>query len=338
MRLAITTLLMILTASSALAAGPKASTCLTVPDAKDCLAGVAKATLASEKSPESMADGFAALVSSLAKTGVRRDDIFLAATDDGAAPVFARWSLALARRTYALHFGIGDSSVESLQRIEVLADLLRGRSDGLERLMVAWAACEAREGETPAVLAKWEGMLDRLCRLDDSDTDALEKGFSGLSALAAPIMDAYNRDNDGLRRSIAVSLGVLAEYEKALDRKMPTAQREAILGALAIGHLFNAIALATSGHRSEAAKAIGISLWYIAKAPTIRKTTEFQMALTQASWVYAKAGMRAESLQAVRESLTRVDNGEIGSGGDMATALATAIETLWVLESAPGHQ
>ena len=103
MRSATTTLLLLLTVSSALAAGPKASSCLSVPDAKDCLAGVAKATLALEKSPESRADGFASLISSLAKAGVRRDDIFSAATDDGAAPVYSRWSLAVARRAYALH-------------------------------------------------------------------------------------------------------------------------------------------------------------------------------------------------------------------------------------------
>ena len=132
MRSATTALLMILAVSSALAAGPKASSCLSVPDAKDCLAGLAKATLASEKSPESRADGYASLVSSMAKAGVRRDDIFSAATDDGAAPNYSRWSLAVARRTYALHFGIGDSSVDSPQRIEALADLLRGRRDGME--------------------------------------------------------------------------------------------------------------------------------------------------------------------------------------------------------------
>lgn len=337
MRFATTALLMILAVSSALAAGPKALPCLSVPDAKDCLASVAKATLASEKSPESRAEGYSSLVSSLAKAGVRRDDIFSAATDDGTAPVYPRWSLAVARRTYALHFGIGDAFVNSPQRIEALADLLRVRGDGLERLMIAWAACEAREGEAPAVLAKWEGLLDRLCRLDDSDTDALEKEFPGLSALAAPVIDAYNRDNDALGRSIAVSLGVLTEYEKALDRNIPAAEREAILGVLAIGHLFNATALATSGHGGEAAKAIGKSLRYIAKVPTIRKTPEFQMALTQASWIYAKAGMRDESLRAVRESLARGDSGKIGSGGDRATALATVIETLWVLESTPGN-
>ena len=326
-----------LVAPSALAALPKASPCLSSPDAKDCLAGVAAAVLAFEKSPESRIDGYASLISSMAKAGVRRDDIFSAATDDGAAPIYSRWSLTVARRTYALRFGIDDAAVESPQRIEALADLLRGHRDGLERLKVTWAACEAREGESPAAVAKWEGTLDRLCRLDGSDADAIEKGLPGLSALAAPVVDAYNRDDAALQRSIAASLDVLAEYEKVLDRKMSVAEREAIRGMLAIGHLFNATALATSGHGAEAAKAIGISLGQIAKAPTIRNAPEFQMALTQASWIYAKAGMRDESMRAVRESLARGDSGKIGSGGDRATAIATAIETLRVLESVPGH-
>jgi hypothetical protein len=56
------------------------------------------------------------------------------------------------------------------------------------------------------------------------------------------------------------------------------------------------------------------------------------MALTQASWIYAKAGMRDEALAALRKSLARSDGREV-SGGDMATAIGTSIETLRAIES-----
>lgn len=325
-------LVMSLATSTALAAGPKAVPCLSAQDAKDCLAGVAIAALATEKSPESRLDGTASLLSSLAKAGVRRGDLLSAARDNEAAPIYSRWSLAVARRTYALRHGIDSAPLDSPQRIEALAELLRGRLDGMDRLMLAWTACEAREGETPDVIAKWDGTLDRMCRIDASDFDAMEKGLPGLSALGATVVNAYNRDELSLRRSIAASLGVLSEYEKALDRKMPATERETIQGVLAIGHLLNATALAISGQGSEAAKAIEISLGHLAKAPTLGRATEFQMALTQASWIYAKAGMREEAFSALRKSLARVDERGM-SGGDRATAIGISIETLRTLES-----
>ena len=325
-------LLLTLATSSALAAGPKAAPCLTVPDPKDCLAGVAIAALATEKSPESRVDGTASLISSMAKAGVRRDDLFSAAKDDEAAPIYSRWSLAVARRTYALRYGIDSAALESPQRIEALADLLRGRGDGLEKLILASAACEAREGEAPDAIAKWDGTLDRLCRIDASDSDAMGIGLPGSSALWVPVVDAYNRDDASLRRSIAASLGVLSEYEKALDRKMPATAREGLQGILAIGHLVNASALAISGDGAGAAKAIEISLGHFAKAPTLGKTSEFQMFLMQAPWIYAKAGMRAQALASLRKSLARVDGRGV-SGGDRATAIGISIETLRILES-----
>ena len=326
-------LVLTLATSTAFAAGPKAVPCLSAPDARDCLAGVAIAALATENSPESRVDGTASLLSSLAKAGVRRDDLFSAAKGDEAAPIYSRWSLAVARRTYALRHGIDSAALESPQRIEAMAELLRGRLDGVERLMLAVFACEAREGEAPDAIAKWEGTLDRLCRIDASDSDAIEKGLPGLSALGATVVDAYNRDEASLRRSLAASLGALSEYEKALDRKMPSTEREAIRGMLALGHLFNATALAISGHGAASAKAIEISLRHLAKAPTLGRSQEFQMALTLASWIYAKAGMRDEALAALRKSLARVDGRGV-SGGDRATAIGISIETLRTLESA----
>lgn len=321
-----------LVTSTALAAGPKAVPCLSAQDAKDCLAGVAIAALATEKSPELRLDGAASLLTSLAKAGVRRGDLLSVARDDEAAPIYSRWSLAVARRTYALRHGIDSEGLDSPQRIEALAELLRERRDGMERLMLALTACEAREGEAPDVIAKWDGSLDRMCGIDASDSEAMEKGLPGLSALGATVVDAYNRDDVSLRRSMAASLGVLSEYEKALDRKIPATEREAIQGVLAIGHLLNATALAISGHGAGAAKATEISLGHLAKAPTLGRATEFRMALTQVSWIYAKAGMREEAFAALRNALARVDRRGI-SGGDRAIAIATSIETLRILES-----
>lgn len=323
----------LLLATTAHAVGPKAVPCLSAADPKGCLANVAAASLAAEKSPESRADGYASLLTSLAKAGVRRDDIFSAAVDDGTAPVFSRWLLALARRTYALHFEIVDAAVESPQRIEVLADLLRARRDGWEKLMVVWAICEAREGEPPSALVGWNGILDRLCRLDDLDVVALESELPGLSAMFRPVVDAYNRDNEALGRSIAASLSVLAEYEWVLGQKMPAKDRDDIRLIIAIGHLCNATALTITGRGSGAKKALGISLGHMAKAPSHRKDPGYLMTQVLASWIYAKAGMRDEAIKSVRESLGRADGPHGGSVGDRVSAVATAIETLRVLES-----
>ena len=324
-------LVMALATSNAFAAGPKAAPCLFAADTKECLVDVAIAALAMEKSPESRVDGTASLLSSLAKAGVRRDDLFSAAKDDETAPIYSRWSLAVARRTYALRQGTDTSTLESPQRIRALAELLLGRRDGLERLGLVWTACEAREGETPDAIAKWEGTVDHLCRIDALDLDALEKDLPGFSALGATVVNAYNRDEAALSHSIATSLGVLSEYEMSLDRKMPTTEREFIHGMLATGFLVNATALAISGHGAESAKAIETSLGHLAKTQTLGKSSEFQSAFAHASWIYAKAGMRDEALAALRLHLTRID-GKGVSGGDRASAIGISIEALRALE------
>lgn len=325
-------LLLTLATSTAFASGPNAASCLSAPDAKECLASIAVAALAADKSPESRVDGMASLLFSLAKTGVRRDNLFSTANNEETAPIYSRWFLAVARRTYAMRYDIESATLDSPQRIEALAELLRRHRDGLDRLLIIVNACEAREGEPPDAVAKWAGTLDRLCRIAATDSDAMEKGLPGLSAFAATLVDSYNRDEPALRRSIAASLDVLSGYEKALNRKIPPTRREAVQFILAIGNLFNATALAISGHGEEAGKAIGISLENLAQAPTLGNAPELQIALTQASWIYAKAGMRKEALSALRKSLARIDRRSV-SGGDRATAIGVAIETLRILES-----
>jgi hypothetical protein len=333
MKSAMIALLLAISAGSTFAADRSASSCLAAAGAKECLAGVALAALAKDKSAESRVDGYASLLSSLAKAGVQRDDVFAAGTDDESAPIDSRWSLAVARRTYALRFDTGDAGVDDPARIEAMATLLRGRRDGLERLMVIWAGCEAREGGSLSALEKWDGVLDRLCRMDGSDAEALEKDFPGMSAMAAPVVDAYNRDDQALRRSLVASLDTLSRYESALSGKMSGKDREGIHGILGIGHLLNATALATAGYQQASAKAVDVCLGHLRKAPTIGKILEFHTVETLASWIYAKAGMRDEAMKAVRESLSKADRIRNGSGGGKATTIATAIETLRVLES-----
>lgn len=322
-----------LTASTVFAAGPSASSCLKAPDAKECLVSAAMAALSTEKSAESKVDGHASLLSSLARAGVRRDDAFATAIDDESAPIGSRWSLAVARRAYALRFGLAGEDIAEPVRIEAIATHLRGRSDGFDRLTVIWSACEAREDMPPTVLEKWDGILDRLCQMDGSDADALERGFPGLAAMSAPIVDAYNRNEPALRRSLVVSLDTLSRYEAALSGKMLARDREDIHGLLAIGHLLNAMALATTGRGATASKAVETSLHHLRKAPSVAKAPEFQLVETLASWIYAKAGMHDKAMQAVRKSLGRIDRMRAITGGDKATTIATAIETLRVLES-----
>lgn len=321
------------TASTVFAAGPLATSCLKAPDTKECLVSVAMAAMATEKSAESRSDGHASLLSSLARAGVRRDDAYATAIDDESAPIRSRWSLAVARRTYALRFGLAGEDIAELIRIEAIATHLRGRSDGFDRLTVIWSACDAREDMPPTVLEKWDGILDRLCQMDDSDADALERGFPGLAAISAPIVDAFNRNEPALRRSLAISLDTLSQYEVALSGKMLAREREEIHGLLTIGHLLNAMALATTGRGAIASKAIETSLHHLRKAPSVAKAPEFQMVEMLASWIYAKAGMHDKAMQAIRKSLTMIDRMREGTAGVKARAIATAIETLRVLES-----
>lgn len=328
----VTSLVLALATSSAIAAAGPAFSCLSGVDPKDCLTGVAIAALTFEKSAESRVDGYAALLSSLARAGVQRDDALEAATDDAAAPIYSRWALAVSRRTYVLRFEKDSLGADEPARIEALAGLLRKRRDGMERLILIFSACGAREDAPKAALAKWDGVLDRLCQMDDSDLEAIERDIPGLSGMVAPVVDAFNRDEQALRRSITTSLDVLSHYETMLDGKMSVKAREGVQGLLAVGHLSNAMALTTSGHHQSSVRAVELSLGHLNKAKSFAKAPEFQFLTTLTSWIYAKAGLRNEAMKVLRDSLAKTDGMRKGSGGDKATAIAVAIETLHVLE------
>ena len=334
LKAAVATILLVILAAPSLAASPKAYPCLTSTDAKNCLVGIALKALASEKSAEARLDGFASLLSALVKSGIRRDDAFAIAIDDASAPLISRWSLAVARKTYAFQFSIANAQVDDLDRIEAMGEYLRSRQDGLERLAVASTSCETRENLPALTVSKWGGVLDRLCRIDPSDAEVLEKEIPGLSAIAPPLFDAYNRNEKALRQSLPASLNILSGYETLLAESKSATERSAMRGILAVGHLFNASALVTSGYQEGAVKELEISLSHLRKSPAIAQAPEFKLFFAQASWIYAKAGIRDKAMNSVRESIRNVDQKKVGSCGHEASAIATAIETLRILDVA----
>jgi hypothetical protein len=324
--------LLMLAACPVLAAGPKAVACLSDKDAVGCFTAVAAAALVQERSAESRLEGYADLLSTMAKIGVRKDDIFFAASDDDSAPVYSRWTLALARKTYSFQFGIEDKSGDSPQRIEMLGNFLRRRSDGLERLFIVWNACEARESVSPEALARWEGTLDRLCKLDESDIQAIESMSPDFSSVAALFIHAYNRNEEALRRLNANVDIIFAGYEKALRRKMPAAERKAILGALAYGHFMRAAALAIAGNGSGSVRAIEMALDYFKRSPDPGKAIGGELILATTSLVYGKAGLRDKSMKTLKKAAARIDRAKNMHGGDKALALSGLAETLSVLQ------
>ena len=318
--------------STALAAGPKAASCLLSRDAKECLANVAIVSLAKERSADSRVDGAESLLSSFVKAGVRRDNLLSAFKAEEDAAIYPRWSLAVARRTYALHHGIDSDVVESPQHIEALGGLLRKRGDGLDRLWLIWDACEAREGEAPEAIAKWDGTLDRLCTIDRSDVEALEKSLPGISDSAIAMVAAYNRDEVTLKRSISASLDTLSKLGIALNRKMSPSERAAFQVVLGLGHMFNATALAIHGNGRESAMAIEEALRHLSTVPAFARTSVLPLAFAQATWIYAKANMREKSLVSISKLLVHLDGPRVSSA-DKATAIGIAIEALQILES-----
>jgi hypothetical protein len=325
-------LLLGLFSSIAFAAGPKPVSCLSSADVKGCLADFAIAALAKERSAELRVDGTESLLSSFAKAGLRRDDLLIAAKDEVDAPIYSRWSLAVARRTYALHHGIDSDLAESPQHIEFLGGLLRKRGDGLDRLWLIWDACEAREGEAPEAIAKWNGTLDRLCTIDRFDVEALEKSLPGISDSALALVAAYNRDEITLKRSMSASLDTLSKLGTALNRKMSPSERAAFQVVMGLGHMFNATALAIHGNGGESTLAIEEALRQLSTVPAFARTSALPLAYAQATWIYAKAYMREKSLASIRKLLFRLDGPRVSSA-DKATAIGVAIEALQLLES-----
>lgn len=70
---------------------------------------------------------------------------------------------------------------------------------------------------------------------------------------------------------------------------------------------------------------------HLRQALSIANAPEARMVETMASWVYAKSGLRDKAKQAIRSSLAKIDRIPVKRGGDKATAIAAAIETLQIL-------
>lgn len=310
-----------------------ATTCLKASDPSECLVAVATMRLKNEKSSEKRLDGYASLITSLAKSDIRKDELLNQAIDDESAPAKSRWSLMLARKVYATRFNISNADIETHQKIETLANSLRAKYEGIDRMMIIWDACEAREVEKIEAIETWGGALDRLCKLDESDIDSIDKEIPGMSAITMPMIDAYNRDGEALRESIQRSLSVIDGYQKLVNKTRSRTDKEALRGMIAMGHWFNAIALATSGSDSASTKAIDIALAQLSEASIGKKSIESQLMVANASWIYAKAGEQEKSKKAIRNALQNLDKAREGSASDRAAVISMVIEALHELNS-----
>ncbi len=310
-----------------------ATACLKASDPSECLVAVATMRLKNEKSSEERLNGYASLITSLAKSDIRKDDLLNQAIDDESAPAKSRWSLMLARRVYATRFNISNADIETPQKIETLANSLRAKYDGIDRMMIVWDACEAREGEKIEAINAWGGALDRLCKLDESDIDSLEKEVPGMSAITMPMIDAYNRDGEALRESIQRSASVINRYQNFVNKTRSRTDKEAFRGMIAMGHWFNAIALATIGSDTASTKAIDIALAQLSEASIGKKSIESQLMVANASWIYAKAGEQEKSKQAIGNALQNLDKARDGSVSDRAAVIGMVIEALYELNS-----
>lgn len=237
----------------------------------------------------------------------------------------------MTRTGYALRFLDKETELESLEKLEAIASLLRSRVDGFERLQIIDSACETREGIPAITLVKWDGLLDRLCRIEPSDMEAMEKEFPGLSMMASPMVDAYNKDSKALENSLSVSFEVLAQYEALLQGEITQKEREAMRGALFLGHFMNAIALVTANQVASANKALGIAMGHLAKAPSLKKTPEFAAFIAYESWIKAKIGHREDAIKSLHKTLNRVDRMHKDPSSEKVRAIATSIETLDIL-------
>ena len=108
--------------------------------------------------------------------------------------------------------------------------------------------------------------------MDGSDADALENEIYGLSAMTAPIVAAYNDDEQALRITIAISIDMLDRYEQSLSKRMTAQEREGIRGILFFGYMLNAMALRRTTEQGKAAsEAAKIALDNFRKAPSAAK-------------------------------------------------------------------
>ncbi|MBK7654603.1 MAG: hypothetical protein IPJ18_05190 [Betaproteobacteria bacterium] len=263
---------------------------------------------------------------------MRRDDVFAESGKPFSGPLARQWRLTVARRSYALKYMPAAASPGETATIEAFAAALAPRLDGIDLAMMVGAACEAGEGATPEVAARWEGLIDRLCRFSPSDEERMDSVVPGLSAMVAPLIAAYRKDDDALSVALPASFKILAGYESILsDKRMAKSQRETVRGLIAFGYLMDATAFAITGHSKQAGDAIGMVRNHLGKASLLADDPFFAAVAAQMSWVLAKAGLKAEALAQMRDTLRRVDRqGNMGVAGQVS-AISWCIETLAII-------
>lgn len=313
-------------AATAMAGG--STDCLSTERPMDCLADRANEFAQSEKSATLRAEGYESLLLALSKAGIRKDGVFNDSAGAEVEDASTRWRLGVARRVYALNFLQDDSNLASVNRSYATAVAIKEHEKGFERLAIIWTACEAREATPRSKMARWEGALDRLCSLSRSDAEALDEEIPSLAIIAAPMIDAYNRNLDAMKRSMAISNELLSEYGILLDKASTDDGRTAIRLLIAIGHALNASAFALVDMPDEAAKEVKAATDSLAKLPMTGKDPTLDLINSYLSWAMAKAGMHAQAMGEVRTILSNVDSNNDMDSGDKALALAECIEIL----------
>ena len=321
-----------ITAAPCRAGGNSVSGCLETKYPSACLIDAAASRLAKGTDGESLSEGYEALLMALARTGIRRYDVFSKSGNVAGASLLRQWQLAVARRSYLLaHFAPSTAPDDDPAKLEALALALRPRFDGAELIVFVGSACESREGLPERVVAGWNGMADRLCGFFPEDAERLNNVMPGLPRMLGPLIGAYWRDDERLRMSLPGALEVLARYTDALaDKKLTKAERDAVRRTIFIGNLLNATAFAMAGQPANAETALKPALIALKLLPK-KEASELAVSAAQMSWVMAKAGMRDDAVKWVRDSLGRVDTENKMPLADQAAVISSCVETLFVL-------
>lgn len=298
--------------------------CLTKIEPKGCFVDLAFKELLGEKNPSRSAEGFAALLNALTKANIRRDDIFTASNLGSTKKIdaYLQWSLAMSRKNYLTRFRQNEAGAVSNADLERLAVFLQGRSKLNKSMDVIITACDIRDEMADESKKLWDGVLDRLCSIDDSSSSLTNNPFS---MLYVPLVNAYNHDEISFEKSVTMSFHTLNLIEEGLkDKKITKNDRDSMYGLLFAGHILNASALSLLNRQDSSVIAANEALEFFDKAKGKIKSHDLLTVIIQAAWIYAKADRDVEAKQVMKSALLRL--GE-SNGGDLAIAYSMCIET-----------
>lgn len=322
-------LLLASAAASPVLAGD-ALNCLSSSRVLDCLTDKAMVLAQREQSQALKAEAYETMLTTLAKIGVENKKVFEASSvvnTDG-VPILARWQLEVARRAYATRFSIDENSLKSVAELDALVESIRERAQGFERFSIISTACEARELTPPDRMPQWDGLLDRQCYLHPADANAVDQELPGLSALSAPLINAYNRDKRRFADSLVISNSVLEQFQNLLHTKLSRDGKEAISGLVSIGYLMRASGFVLLDEHDEAKQAIQLAKKYLSRSQKAHVLPGIESIQAYLSWAMAKSGMSKAALLEVRAILRKVDSAPRLADGEKAVTLAICIETL----------